>query len=228
MAIPEGVWAERVAAGFHPCEPVQYEGNARAGAGRKRAYHLRLDDSAEGMASDGEYELTYLLQLPLGCAAAINRGKRRGGQPPGGSFVVNEFGHVLVPTISGTFWVGTLLSGLLLESPDGLIVAVPGSVRPGQSWPYPPAGVRYVLNASTGDVRYQAAGRSWVRERQLSDFVGTGVAARIASQLGRYKSRGGSIYLGPGGFVTGPVEGAAGWSEVFLGYVDLDRWFPQP
>ena len=205
---------------------VRYDGNSSLGVGRLRRYTLGLDGTVRVvLASRGRERTLYTAVTPM-LAELVNAAKAAGGQSDGGSFIINQFGHVLVPTGRGILLAG-VVDGLLAFEDGGRRVSPQGTDgdRPGAPWTGPAVGSRYKLNASTTDIAYETwhGGYVW-----LSDAIGAGAAEDVAAVFGRVKPNGGRFYVNEAGVAFGPVQGPRGWEEVVLGRVDTALWYPAP
>ena len=211
---------------FHPVTQVAiYAGNAWLAPGRLRRYRVGLDSSVRAVVVRGGTEQLVQADSIPGLVEAVNRGKFVGRQSDGGSFVINEFGHVLSPTGQGVFCVGTL-EGLPTFRQGGLVLTPePHGLQPGDVWTGLLAGVRYRLKAGGSDIEYERADGRLVR---LSDVVGAGPARATASGFARIRSDGGRLYVNEAGAVITPMQRGQTWVDVYVGRVDHDRWFPAP
>ena len=211
---------------FHAAQNVAlYVGNAWLAPGRLRRYRIGLDHTVRATVVRGGTERQVQADPMPGLVEAVNRAKRAGGQSDGGSFVINEHGHVLVPTGRGVFCVGTLdglptfRQGELVLTPD------PDSLQPGDMWTGLLAGVRYRLKAGGSDIEYERADGRLVR---LSDAIGASGAQTATSGFARIRPGGGRLYVNEAGIVTSPMQRGHTWVDVYLGRVDPERWFPVP
>ena len=211
---------------FHPASRVSaYDGNAWLAPGRLRRYRVGLDHAVRAVVLRGGTEQQVQADPVDGLVEAINRAKRAGRQSDGGSFVVNEHGHVLVPTGQGIFFAGILEAPLTFRQGALVLTAEPDGLSPGDMWTGLLAGVRYRLKAGGNDIEYERADGRVVR---LSDVVGVAAANTIASGFARVKRGGGRLYVNEAGTVTSPMQRGHTWVDVYVGRVDPDMWFPAP
>lgn len=156
---------------------------------------------------------------------AVNEVKTAANGVPGGAFYINEFHDVIVPSTSGTVYFAGFYDQPLEFNLDGKIVSAvaPASLKPGDEWPGPLAGVAYVLTAGADDIYYKhKQGR---RETQvcLSDSCGVSRALHLAQRLARVKgTAGGRIYINEQGEFFDPA------TNIYLGSIEDDPWFPPP
>lgn len=152
-----------------------YNGNTAKGIGKDARYTVKLNNtiqltysvnSAERalLTTDGHAELV----------ALVNEAKHQGGATQGGgAFFINEYRHVLVPTQSGgVLFAGVYTRDLEFAFGDSLISPVARSgIRPGNIWPGPHVGMKYVLAAGASDIRYDSITEYGTRKRvSLSHF----------------------------------------------------------
>lgn len=150
----------------------------------------------------------------------------------GGVFYINEFGDVLVPDPAGgkPYWAGHY-SGVIEFTFEGKVISsiAPPGLNPGDAWPGPHAGIRYVLMAGGNDIKYLLEDERRTTEVRLSDERGASVAARIANRLAQVKGRsGGRIYINERSEFFGPVSSNDYSNFVYLGNLDEDLWFSPP
>lgn len=159
--------------------------------------------------------------------ATINIVKRRYNRQPGGSFLLNEYGQVLVPTQTGQrFFVGQTAGIMLLRNIDnqGIVdLSDDAGLKTGDPWEMPYVGTIYHL--SQRSYLYY-----WDRTTQRS------IWPRLQDEdlIHKIRSvrRSGSVRLvvNPYEFANAfaPIEGHYGLEYVFLKRIDLASWFPKP
>lgn len=213
------------ATSFVAASPTPYGGNAWLAPGRLRRYHVGLDRTIHATIVRGGGERTVRADPIPGLVEAINLGKRAGGQSDGGSFVINEYGHVLVPTSGGVFCVGRLHGVPAFRHGEQLLTASPDGLQPGEVWNGLLAGLRYRLKAGGSDVEYERPDGRLVR---LSGVLGPAAARNAVAGFARIKAGGGRLYVNEAGAVTAPMQKRGAWVDVYLGAIDPARWFPAP
>lgn len=89
---------------FRPCYPKEWQGRYLRIPGETSAFHVNRFGGRWAIrisVSDGDLRFDYYA-LPNSCAKelveAVNYAKKRQTGVNGGSFLINEFGQVLVPT----------------------------------------------------------------------------------------------------------------------------------
>ena len=224
---------------FSPLMPRCWSGRYARIPGDTTAFHVRMfsghwrpvvewvtgDETAQCPMEDIESAATL--------ASAVNAGKRFLGGSPGGSFLVNEYGQVLVPSPFGigevvlvgecsgrmAFHDSSKSIGLFdLTSDQGLTL--------GDAWNLPYLGIPYNLSRSS-EIYFWHRGRvgSWKatppsRDDSLVD------ALRSIRPWGPIR-----FVVTPGGLVLTkvPVGGWRNerWETRFVGRVNYKKWFPK-
>lgn len=166
-------------------------------------------------------------------AKAVERAKLHAGGGGGGSFVINEFGQVLVPASDGggrRFLAGQLEGRLLFENPfdanDALDLGECSNLHPGDPWKLPYVGFPYNLNGRSQIYFYRVddeGGKSVFPQRQDASLIQT---------LRRIRRTGAVRFIvNPAGIVlTKCPEGEnwspeESWQPVFVGRINRSQWF---
>jgi hypothetical protein len=158
----------------------------------------------------------------------VNAGKGMLGARPGGAFLVNEHGQVLVPADDG--WdrrvviVGECSGPFVFKNPfkpgEVFDQADHADLRPGDAWERPYVGIPH--NLSGGDELYFQAederGR-WVMHPPSQDQALVR-ALRLVRPYGPVR-----FLVGVGGLVLTKVEVRSRWQPRYVGRVDLKKWF---
>jgi len=168
-------------------------------------------------------------------AAAVERAKRHAGGEGGGSFLINEFGKVLVPASDGDgrrFLAGRLNGRLHFENPFSpqkpIDLGDPKGLKHGDVWNLPYVGIPYHLhrNGRLYFFQYDAqGGRSAYPSQQDFELI---TAIRNLRPYGAVR-----ILVTSGGLVLTKVPDArnaipeARWRTVFVGRVNFNRWFEE-
>jgi mRNA-degrading endonuclease RelE of RelBE toxin-antitoxin system len=215
-------------------EPMKpYSGNTSRGIGRDARYTVKLDNTIQLLYTVGNNERALLTtdEHP-DLVALVNEAKRRGGsQQGGGGFFINEYRHVLVPTMNEqVLYAGVYTKDLEFLFEGTLIspVAPPG-IRPGDVWPGPHVGVKYTLAAGAADVRYEEeTARGTLRRVCLSDHHSAGALADLLRMFRVIKPNGGAIFINEARELFAPVDDGQGYKRRYIGHLGDRQWFPEP
>jgi hypothetical protein len=162
-------------------------------------------------------------------AMAVNRGKRLLGGPDGGSFAINEFGQVLVPSSVGggrAALVGEWDGALEFADPlrGGTFDLAPGKpLVNGDLWELPYLGIPYHLS-SRGEIYFwdedACGGAKRLPPMQDCELI---EALRALRPYGPVR-----FVVGSGGLVLTKVPAVPRWSEWearYVGRINYARWF---
>lgn len=217
-----------------PLRPRPWPGRYSRVPGETTAFHVRLiggrwwpivDWHVDGeighctMADEGDAQVL---------ADAVNAGKRSMGAAPGGAFLIDEHGRVLVPAHDGVrasvVVVGECSGPLRFENAfasgstfdlydDRVLVS-------GDEWDRPYLGLRH--NLSARDRLYfwhedDSGGRTLYPPAQDDQLI---AALRAIRPYGAVR-----FLVGPGGVVITKVP--PDWTPRYVGRLDLASWFPK-
>ncbi len=215
---------------FNPCTPKQWTGRYRRPMGGESAYHVNTNGVIEVRWSDSEYDFVCpAIATPAvrAMACAINQIKQQHAGHSGGSFVINEFGQVLCPIQNsrqkfllgethGTLWFEDPLQDdqrLSLDSADGLDC--------GAQWKLPYLGLQFQLSAGSEIYFWREDEERGGREnpphqdRDLVDLLRqirpNGAVRFIVNHYGLV--------------LTKKPIGRDQWQAVFVGKINLQKWF---
>lgn len=163
----------------------------------------------------------------------VNAVKKAVSTQSGGTFYINEYCHVLVPSTSseGCYYAGHYGKQLEFDFEGQTIgPCAPDGLQPGDIWPGPHVGVKYTLTAGAADIRYKKmVSPNRTRDYLLSDYVGLTKATRLAQRLGMVKGgAGGAIYINECSEFFAPINRGGELVYRYLGHLDPDDWFPEP
>ncbi|MCB1066194.1 MAG: hypothetical protein KDN20_25145 [Verrucomicrobiae bacterium] len=186
-----------------------------------------------------DYQLTCpSLESPasVALAEAVSGGKKSLGGSGGGSFLINEFGQVIVPSSSGDgkrVIVGELTGELIYENPmasgphdQTFRLGDASGLNPGDPWSLPYVGAQYNLNKWSKIYHYRLnadGGKSEFPDEQDEDLV------RMLRNIRR--SGAVRILVNPAGIVLTkrPPAGDWGaeetWEAVYVGRISHSKWF---
>ena len=182
--------------------------------------------------SSREHYLLTTGQHPL-LVEMVNAAKIELNGQPRGVFYINEFCDVLIPDgEGGSYWAGHYGENLEFEYGDQIISPkAPAGLMPGEIWPGPHVGVKYILRAGGADIKYELRTGYRVLTVPLSQEqeIGAESAARLAKRLaGIMGTPGGRFYINERGEMFSPARADDGISPVYLGNLDDDMWFSPP
>lgn len=225
--------------GFSAATPRLWRGRYKRIPGQSTVFHVRLRnglwwpwidwETVDGVAHCPMVDSVATRQL----ASAVNAGKGYLRGSDGGSFLINEFGQVLVPSKSGTgdvALVGECVGRMLFHDPlqANRIFGLPEDeeVKPGAIWDLPYVGIPY--NLSRANQIYFWDERN-TGGRKITPSLQDG---RLISSLRAVRP------FGPVRFVVAvqglvltkiPVgDWRAGKAESrFVGRIDYKKWFPK-
>jgi len=214
-------------------EPMKpYRGNTSKGIGKETHYTVKLDGTVQLIYSVGARERALLTtDGHPDLVALVNEAKRRGGGTGGGRFLINEYRHVLVPTEKKQLlFAGVYTRDLEFEFDNTLITPVaPRGLRPGDPWPGPHAGVRYVLAAGASDIRYEEDTPRGTRLTVcLTDHHSPGALRGLLDMCRAVKPAGGALYINEARELFAPVSDGRTYRRLYVGHLGDRPWFPEP
>lgn len=208
--------------------PVPYPGNEPSNVSKDAKYSCGLDGKVRLLFDLGNREETLLTTDAHPALVAMVRAcKEHHGEPPGGVFYINEYGHVLVKAAGKTWYAGEYHELLEFVFEGRLIGPRPDpSLRPGEPWPGPHVGISYTFTADGRDVYYKRTSRPGVlRKELLSDYVDPAPVVRMARPA---KQQGGRLYINEARTLFTPVSDGRSVRYTYLGTVQPQEWFPAP
>ena len=104
------------------------------------------------------------------------------------------------------------------------------SISPGDDWYGPHVGIPYVLCAGGNDIRYKIRPRpNVIKEIKLSNVIGKESAKSVAEKIRSLKGyEGGKFYVNELCSIFAPIQADEELKYVYIGKLDLQRWFPAP
>jgi hypothetical protein len=226
---------------FEPCRPSIWTGRYARVMGDSTVFHLRyvggrlwpvlLWETESGTAICRALDSVATQEL----AAAVERAKRYAGGEGGGSFLINEYGKVLLPASEGDgrrFLAGRLKVAIRFENPFSpqkpIDLGDSKGLQNGDAWNLPYVGIPYHLhrNGSLYFFQYDGqGGRSVYPSEQDFELIR---AIRNLRPYGAVR-----ILITPGGLVLTKVPDGrnaipeARWRTVFVEKVNFNRWFEE-
>jgi len=167
----------------------------------------------------------------------VNQVKLSLGQPPHGSFYINEYKQVIVPVVGSDeyYLAGKYEEALRFEfegkTLSGEAVDLDGNpLSPGDTWVGPHPGIPYKLSAGGNDIVYTIRPRPNVeKDVRLSKSIGPEPAKKVAARILYFKGySGGRFYVNEFCTIFAPVQEGWDWRYIYIGQLDLSIWFPEP
>ena len=230
-----------ITAQFHACPPTPWSGRYGRVVGDSTVFHLRHTDGRLWPVLYWETDAGTVTCHAIDCAAtvelvdAVAQAKRHAGGNGGGSFLIDEYGKVLVPASNGSgqrFLAGRLSGMLLFENPflpeEPIDLGENKVLRDGDPWTLPYVGMPYNLHRGGSIYFYQhgeSGGRSIYPPRQDGELIR---AIRNVRPYGPVR-----ILVNPAGLVLTKVRsGIPGqsedcWQPVYVGSIDPSLWFEE-
>jgi hypothetical protein len=230
-----------VTAQFHACPPMPWNGRYGRVMGDSSVFHLRhtggrlwpvlVWETDAGVATCRAIECT----AAAGLVNAVTQAKRYVGGEGGGSFLINEYGKVLVPASDGggrRFLAGRLSGRLLFQNPflpaQPIDLGDDEGMKNGDPWNLPYIGIPYHLHRSGSIYFYQQdgfGGRSIYPPQQDFELI---QAIRKLRPYGPVR-----FVVTPGGLVLTKVPSGRralpedSWQPVFVGAINPKVWFEE-
>jgi hypothetical protein len=224
---------------FTECGPKAWNGRYARIPGDSSVFHIRYLNgkwwpviewnTEEGLATCAALVCNAAKKL----ADAVTKAKLLAGGSGGGSFVINEFGQVLVPASDGSgrrYLIGCLEGCLLFENPlnpdDVIDLGDNQRLKLGDPWNLPHIGVPYHLSGRSKIYFYQQdekGGRSVYPPQQDQTLIH---ALRQLRRTGAVK-----FIVNPSGLVLTKCPTGERWSpeehwqSFFVGRLNRKLWF---
>lgn len=228
--------------GFVPSQPFDWKGRYGRIPGDQSVFHLRRDGGRLWPVIEwhrhGEMGECTALDSPDArlMAQSIASAKRRLGGDGGGAFVINEFGQVIVPASDGKgrrLCVGKIIGTLLFHDPfkDHRVLDLSRTtgIKCGDEWCLPYVGCQYNLSARSEIYFYRIDGAGGKSEKPAAQDVNLIKALRKVRRTGAVR-----FIVNPFGLVltrrppvTGDWSLEERWDPVYVGRIDLRKWFKQ-
>jgi hypothetical protein len=221
---------------------IRFEGNCPGNVSRDAKYTIRWENRqlVVGMTyvtDDGERWYPTNIDHP-DLVTMVNAIKEAVANAPAGSFYINEFHQVIVPTVNGSdyYLAGEYHKPLEFDFEghvlSGNAVDLQGQpLRPGDRWVGPHPGIPYVLTAGARDIYYEIAPRPDVtRQVKLSQSLERAALTRLCAMLREVKGyEGGRFYINEFRHLFAPINANQYVDYIYVGRLDnIREWFPKP
>jgi len=210
--------------------PARWLGRYRRPMGQESCYHISSSGAIEVRWQDDGYNFNCpVINTPAieDLAASINEIKRKMTGVAGGSFVINEFGQVIVPIYQSTdrFLVGQATGRMWFQDPwessRRLCLDLDEAAQCGDDWNLPYLGMQYQLSAA-GRIYY------WREDGEGGRTESPPVQDESLIQLFRKIRPYGAVRFivnQHGLALTKKHAGGTQWKGVFVGRINLNKWF---
>ncbi|WP_025772066.1 hypothetical protein [Thioalkalivibrio sp. HK1] len=167
----------------------------------------------------------------------VNKVKLSCGNPPNGSFYINEYKQVIVPAVGSKnyYFAGIYEGELQFEFEEKILSGKPidwsgNPIKPGDKWVGPHPGIPYKLAAGGKDIHYESTPRPNVKKKiMLSKERSPQIATEMAGKISKYKGHsGGRFYVNEFRSIFAPIKKYDSWDFIYIGELDMDKWFPAP
>lgn len=166
-------------------------------------------------------------------AEAVERAKRHAGGSGGGSFMINEFGQVLVPDSDGAGrrslvgqWEGRLLFKNPFDPDDNIDLCDCSRLQPGDPWKLPYVGFPYNLSGRSRIYFYRLdddGGQSVYPPRQDTNLIEAFRRIRRSGPVRFIVNLAGIVLTKcPEGEKWSADEN---WQPIFVGRINRNLWF---
>jgi hypothetical protein len=225
---------------FRACEPTVWTGRYGR-VGDSAVFHLRYTDGRlwPVVIWETTSKIVTCCAVDSGTTrelvATVARAKRHAGGDGGGSFLINEYGKIIVPAGDGVglrFLAGRIDVPVLFDNrlvPGTTIdLGDEGDCQNGDSWNLPYVGMPYHLHRNGGIYFFQyddQGGRSIHPPKQDLELIR---AIRNVRPYGPVR-----ILVTPGGLVLTKIPSGThafpeeSWQPVFVGKINFNAWFEE-
>lgn len=223
-------------------ELIEFKGNCPKNVSRDAKYSVRSNGKGGYVVAliyetrDGERWYASTEEHP-DLIRIVGEVKKACGQPPLGSFYINEYKHVIVPVVETNkyYLAGTYDTPLRFTFDDKVISGEPidwtgKALDAGNEWVGPHPGIPYVLTAGGNDIKYTKEPRPNVtQDLLLSRAIGREAAKAVAGMIRTIKGyEGGRFYVNEFCAMFTPMNNGNEFKYIYIGQLDLAKWFPDP
>ena len=216
---------------FRRCEAELWNGFYRKPNNRESVFRVGINDDMRILAQEADFNLTCpVVETPAvrQMARAVNDLKEQHTRHRGGSFVINEYGYVIVPE-NATFQhylVGYLddYDALEFTNPmNGQSFSLNAEMDLDERWIGPYLGMRYNLRGGDDRIYYNDDGDEQVLlDPALNDPA-------LVRNLRHVKRTGPASFIVNlhGIVLTKQEQPDHTWAPKYVGRIDLDSWFTE-
>jgi hypothetical protein len=223
---------------FRACKPKRWFGKFSRVFGNTTVFRVRYDQEKKEFWPLVEWKYLGDTLLCTACkdyyisklTEAVNKAKKIMSSIPGGSFIINEFGQVIVPSSCGDgtrMLVGEIDGAIVLENPwDGGYIDLSDDSRlqVGDMWKKPYIGVRYNLSKRSQIYYYDDK-----KEKVFYPIEQDKELIRKLRKVRRYGSV--RFIVNHHGIVLTKIpegeylEGEDRWQPIYVGRINYNLWF---
>jgi len=222
---------------FAVTEPVTWEGRYARVPGEETVFHLVHQNGRKWPVIYWTTDEGTATCAAVACAAAerlaeaVGAAKRVMGGASGGSFAINEFGQVLVPSSQGDgtrMLAGQLKGKLLFENPfdpdSPIDLSDTSGLQPGDPWMLPYIGIPHRLSVRRQIYFWQQNADEGFKvqpDRQDADLI---------SELLAFRGGACRFIVNPFGVVLTKrqdFDRDGSWHPHYIGQINLQNWFAQ-
>lgn len=222
---------------FTPSNPVPWYGRYARIPGELTAFRVVFHQGewwpvVDWSPPDGDETGRCLLknrQCAVALAESVNQAKRDMGGQNGGSFLINEFRQVLVPSSNGNgqrrfagTWDGSLVFSNPFTPQQDLVLTSDTGLESGNLWSGPYVGMMYRLSTQQQIYFWHEVNDEGTKQRPLSQDQ------NLIQRLLRIRGPGGCRFIvNPGGIVLTKKQNPTtkNWSAVYVGRINWQMWF---
>lgn len=218
-------------ADFNGHSPRKWKGRYNRGYGEDNIFRIKYyNDDWWPIIVFSDDEGSYTCPAEM-CDASgelthhVNLAKKLYGKE-GGSFIINEFGQVIVPSPKGDgvrYIVGEFSDMLLFEHPEAdewIDLNDDEGYDCGDAWEMPYIGCRFSLKQN-GKIGYKYKGEDY-EEFFPADIQDHSLIRKLRSIRG---NGGCGFIVNPEGIVLTKRDTREGWLPVYVGRIDYNKWF---
>lgn len=223
-------------ADFYPHYPKEWRGRYnRIFGNNDSVFHIILNEKKKGWVlsiykTNESEKLEYIAEesnATIELIRKVNNLKRKWSRNAGGSFIINEFNQVIVPSSKRDvkrFLIGEFYGSILFKNPiTGYNIDLDNDseYECGDSWAMPYVGCQYLLTKS-GEIGVwnETDDR---KELQLVENQDYSLIEKLRSIRGK---QGGRFIVNPHGIVlTKKGIRSDEWIPIYVGRIDYNKWF---
>lgn len=222
---------------FSPCNMRMWNGRYVIIPGNESKFHIRWRGEEYGwwicVERNSNYENTVYWAEDTDSNRllkdAVNMAKLRLNGRKGGSFIINEFGQVLVPADNGKdrYIVGQInnncrCENLFINGNQSISLSNVTGLNLGDLWERPYVGIPYVLSKNMEIYTLRDGG-----EFEYREVLNKNYNSLIYNIIRVRRAIGCRFIVNPWGVVLTKIQRNGNWIPVFVQKLDYNYWFPK-